>query len=656
MIDKVTAFNRIHFVAKTKFEHRDYYRTVNLRNKYRSLITGEDSGSLLVRFNLREDPELFAQRVALTQLITPAICNVLINPAQKVPGVKPKINTLEYVQKNDEGIKKLQGKISKYYGELSLDDYLEQRYIVPSYIDPNGWILTQFNNHQGRLKEKTVYSTEISCEDAVDFSFANNDLQYLVVRRSIKVEKVNPELKPEDGFYYVIYSDNDEVELEQVDVERLKVKPIQTKDKELEFPLFEINELGNAVNYTNAEKAVKERDYYILLNEKTLFKVRFYEPKSGRVPAERMGWKPDPYTQGRTCVNGFHSAMPYLMKSVKTVSELDLSQSLHVFLQKIAFQPRCKGTVQEPCKDGYIDLDAKVICPKCKGTTFLIHTSGQDALLFALPKDPTQMFDLSKMIHYVDLPIDIVKWLDEYLDKIGRKAIQAVYNSDMFMESSIVKTATEKGIDMESVYDALQPLAAHYAKIRTLIVKLIAVYNTLDSGLHIVYKFPKNFRLEKLSDVIATIQEAKNAGVDNYVLQQLNEDAMELMYQDQPEKMTVIRVKQRFSPFAGMDQLSINQAISSGDIPEFDRVLYRNFNRIFNDLEEAYPGTYDEKGEVKTANFYDMAFTRQKELIAEKVNALIETINTQKAEQRSVLMNAMRQDIDDIPGDQQNAA
>ena len=59
------------------------------------------------------------------------------------------------------------------------------------------------------------------------------------------------------------------------------------------------------------------------------------------IPAFRVGYLRDDATDGRTFVSPIDSAIPYFRKSLKAVSELDLSITLHTFPQKIQQHDFC---------------------------------------------------------------------------------------------------------------------------------------------------------------------------------------------------------------------------------------------------------------------------------------------------------------------------
>lgn len=635
MLTKEQAFKRIFEIASTDFTHQDYKRTIDLRRLYKAFVTGEDADYLLRQFDQRENKEQFAQRCLLTQLITPAICNILTTPAQKIPSVKPLVKEFGYTTQNTKDELILKEAINNFWGDQSVDEYLRVNFITLSDIDPNAFMIVKFNAFDGRFEKPEVYATTVSCESVVDFEYANNILQYLAIRKTIKyfefAENSNKKPKEKDGYFYQMYVDDWEIELTQVDVKMFKGSKEFFKDK---FTFFELDVGGSAINIQYYDEKLlfnigENTNYYTLGNNGKLFQVNFYNTKAGRVPAIRTGANLDPYTNNRTCVNQFHVSVPYLMKSVKTVSELDLSQSLHVFLQKFTYAPKCLGYTNAQnqtidCRNGY--SAGGDVCQSCKGAGVMIHTSGQDHIQLGLPNDPNQIFDLSKLVHYADIPIDIVKWLDEYLDGLVTKAVNARFSSTMFVEQSIAKTATEKTYEMETVYDALAPQASQYSRAWMMIVRMIAVYKDINKDLYINHLFPQDWKMESTNQRMKRLKEATEAGANQYTLQSLQADLMDAVYADQPQKLREFNTMLYFNPFANTPESEVKFKISSGRVLEYDQVLYDNLKRI---MLEAYD---------TNINFYSMTRKAQTEIVSTIVNRIISELKAQSLEKQATLL------------------
>lgn len=635
MMTKTQAIAKCFNICNTNYIHPDYERTVNLRKTYKALITGEGIDYLLKRFNPREDEAAFNQRKELTQIITPAICQIITAPKSRISTVKPLVKEVGYASQKPKEIGLLKTSINNFWGDQSLDEYLAANFLQLENIDPNAFVIFKFNTVEGKVKKNDVYGTEVPCDWVCDFEYANNTLQYLAIKKAIKYDEISTDKTEtpttKEGKFYQFCVDDWEIELSQVDKKILK-----EKRTDLQNTVFSLTDFGSieSIYPISDNRAIDglidQNTYYIITDSEDVYSCIFYNTKAGRVPAIRTGYLRDEYTDGRTCVNFFHKSMPYLLKSVKTVSELDLSQSLHVFLQKLVYAPKCSGVKKEnqqtmTCNSGY-DVSGN-ICSACSGSGLMIHTSAQDHISLALPKDPNQAFDLAKLIHYADVKIDIVKWLDEYSDGLVQKAIRAVYSSNTFVENSIVKTATEKTYDMENVYDALRPCASHYSRAWMLGVHLTAVYMSIEKDLIIMHLFPQDFKIESTGQLLSRLQEAKNAGANQYIIAQMQDDLMEAVYADQPLKLKEFQTMQYFNPFASIPDVDIRQKIASGLVTDYDQILYANLRKVIRDVVN------------KIEDFYNLTRKLQQSHVDTIVSELQATIKAEKLEKQATLIN-----------------
>jgi hypothetical protein len=600
--------------------HQDYQKVVALRKLYRQLITGEGIEDLLIQFSPRENDLLFSQRKALTQSITPAVAGMLMNPAYKVPRVRPVINKIDFDGGETKDIKtrvaKVEDVIRKYYGDLSLDDFIEARIIDLCFSDPNAFLVNLFGKDD--TNKRYVYSKEISSEEAWDFEYINNTLQWLLTKNSIpalitQADNQVTTSATETWSLFQLYTSDTVFRMEQIDGAELK-NIISTTG-------IVVDVVYQGVNIS----AVK-------VDDNRFFKYNEYKILAGEVPCVRVGYKRDLTTKGRTYVNPFHMAVPYFMKTIKTVSEMDLTMSLHTFLQKIAYQPKCRGVSKEISCDRGWTPDGK-ICTKCRGVGYEIHTSAQDSILMGLPNDPDKIVDLSKLVHYVNIPIDILEFQDKYIEKLEQKAIKAMYNSELFVVDRIATTATEKNIDLESVYDTLYSFAKQLGRMRCVVVRTSAHYIGEGDKIIVDWQYPKDFKFKTTSTLLAEINLANTGNTSAYVKEELNNDLSEQLYIDKPDMRSRLRVKKLFDPFDGRTTDEIRFLMSDSDILREDKVLYKNFKRIFIELEEeSISGVGpDNKVQDKTW-FYDMTYAEQKKLVDAKVKELIIELKSQVQE------------------------
>lgn len=629
---------------KTKHRHYDHVCRLT-REYYRPLSTGHDADHLIKQFNLREDEAAYKQRLRLTQLISPAITNTLMAPARKIPKVRPVVNTAKWPTGKEEGgvdastaqkrEQELTDAAAKFYGGKGVDHFFGSVLLDQGAIDPNAFCMVLFGNFDNRIEKAKPYPSIISCEDAWNFQYLNGDLQWLLVHRDYEYETSSAaasskvqrgrivttplkQAKKAKGHAWWLYTATHQIMLRQVD-----------KGKVVHPSVGVIMDANGKEVKAESIRTGAEAAYWLRVTKDELYEVAVYEHKAGAVQGFRIGFIPDQRTKGETMVNLWHSAMPYLLKGVKATSELDISASLHAFLQKFSYENPCRG-YRDP-KSGavsecnYGSAPDGTICKECKGTGVDVHRSGQDHITLAMPRSKDEAFDLSSLTHYVQLPVEVLKWQDEYVDKLERACYRAVYNSDRFRPAdSASTTATGDIIDLQSIYDTLKPVADWYSQSRVLTYRLIAATvvgsDSIDT-LEVAHEFPRNMRFETISERVKLLQDMRNAGSSNGAMLQVDTQILEDLYVDDPAALKRAKTMARFNPFIGKSEATVLALISQDLATMEDKVLWTNESRIYAECE----ARASDNGE----DFFSLAERVQRKMIDEVVAEIIQAIEDQ---------------------------
>ena len=581
-------------LAKSGETHQDYRRVVDMADDYMTLITGENMDRLLHQFVQRESTVMYDQRKRMTQAITPAIASSISKPFYKVSRndkIKKKFDF-----KDPAKDMAVQNMADGFYGEKrkktrGLDYWLKTRFVELTFIDPNAWVVVEWETPEAsQIAEPHPF--EVTSQEAVNFKYRNEELKWLFVKMSIKYDKLsdNGKIVKETGIKWTLYEEDYTVVVCQVCPKKMKADGYELRPGE------ELVEM-----------------------DKRMFLLSVYEPKLGFVPAFRVGYNRDEYTKGRTYVNPFHPAKAFFMKSIKTVSEMDLTMSLHTFPQKLQYVERCSGESRErPCHNGYVNgtLDK---CQACKGTGYKFHTSAQDAILMPMPESKEEMIPLSDILVYKTPPIDLIKFQDEYTKSLKMEAHLAVFNSQIFVnpEAQVAKTATEVDANMQGVYDTLEPYTEKVSEIWKDIVyvfaHLAAVQNPEDAD--IVHQFPADPKLKTTAVLLAELAAINESGAPSFMRDAISDDLARIIYAGDELEHLKYEIKHRFFPFNGKTPDEIAMLVSSQYVSKFTKVLYANFEAIFNDISLENPG------------FYLMdSYSKQWNIVQEKVNEYMEEL------------------------------
>ena len=559
--------DRLKLVAEGKRRHIDYHRTVEVADLCYTLATGVGMDKLMRRFARRESKELFNQRCDITRhIIKPTIRN--ISDAFQKAYRADYLRVLSYNETDSAIANQLESLMSIYKDGHSLDYYIKTRLLELNLTDPNAWIVTEWKDFDNNRSLAKPYPFEVSAKNALDFELdETGNPEYLIVStvQAVTNSKGEPLIR------FTAYLKDRSVSLDEIENAPYGVDVIQ------------INAKSYVVN--------EHRPHNI-----------------GYVPAVRAGYMRDLITAGRTFVSIYDSVIPFFEKTIKVNSELDLTAALHAFPLVIRVGEDCDA---QGCNGGsvYDDEGKATSCQACAGTGKKRPTSTQEEIIVSMPRDPAEVIDLSNLYTFVTPPIDIIKWQDDYVDRLTKKCLSSLFNSDVFTRSEVAETATGKNIDLQSVYDTLYPYATHWAAVWGFSVKTFAAVIKRDSGLNAFFQIRRDFKLRSYDMLIADLSAANQASP--VVRASIERDLAHVMFADQPSNMLRYVVRERFNPFSGYSESRVSTLLLSDLVPREKKVLYVNMGWMLDEIE----AEMSKSG----VNFYTLPADRQAEILSEKL-------------------------------------
>ena len=570
-------------LAKTEQSHVNYKTVTEKAAEYLANITGSGIDDYLKQFVLRETEEMFNQRKQITNSINPAIANSLMKPFYKVSRNN---NVKKIYDFKDEKINsKVEIMLNDFNGDKidntdGFETWLKTRFIELSFSDPNGFVVLEWN---AASKTETIKPIpfEVSSKEALNFEYNGSELVWLFVKNEIQYFKfVGGKTTTEAGAKYTLYGIGYTITIEQVDREYRAQNGL---------------ELENNQRYEEWQNKT--------------FVMTLHETNLGFVPAFRIGYARDLATKGKSFVNPFDAAMPYFRKALKTVSELDITMTGHVFPQKLQYIQACTGaSPQEPCYNG--KTTTGTTCAACNGTGFKTITTAQEAIYLKMPESKEDFLPLNEMLVYKAPPIELVEFQNKYVKELKQEAHLAVYNSNMFLTSEYAKTATEVDSNMEGIYDAIEPFTERFSKAWRLVVYTCAVlsgFNENSDKFDLMHQFPSDPKLKTLSILYSDLKAVNDSGAPSFTRDVINNDIAEIIFSGDDAGLNKYKVRHEFFPFNGKSNDEIILFIGSQYVSENTKILYSNFEAIFNEIE------FSDK------NFYQKKHAEQKEILEKMV-------------------------------------
>lgn len=603
-------------------ENKDRKHVTGLADKYKKLITGDNIGSLLVQFVQREDKALFEQRLKLTKAITPAVAASIRKPFNKV--VRNDRVRKSWKMSTETRNATVNTMVKSFFGAArkqnrGLDYWMKTRFLELQFTDPNAWVVLDWKAPQTPAEVVTPRPFEVSSTMAQNWLIINDEVKWLFVCQDItfftaSTLAIDSKVTKKSGKRYTLYEEDFTVVYEQADENYIK---------------------QSGYVFKPGETAETIKNVYYL--------VRYFEPKVGYVPAFRVGYLRDEVTDGRTFVNPWHDALCYFEKSLKTVSEMDLTMALHVFPQKLQYVQKCIGEERngraQPCRSGRMANGD--ICKTCKGAGYQIHTTAADVINVPMPEDAKDMFNLDQMLVYKAPPIETVKFQNEYILQLEKQCHQAVFNSQVFIKKQtagsdpsaggdVAQTATEADFNMQSVYDALEPFTEKYSELWMDILTTFAIIaGDKIETIKVVHQFPADYKLKTSDVLLAERRTASNSGAPSFMIATIDDDLADILYNGDDLNINKYYVKRRYFPFPGKTADEVALLLASAYVPKYFKVLYSNFDEIFKEIEKTNPEIWTDKE----------AIAKTDGLVKAKVEEYIQRVDQQNP---SFNLNAFR--------------
>lgn len=561
-LDELMAF--IEATAVDDVRHKHYDHTVALAGKAYQYMTGEDQDDILLSYKTKESDTQKQQRLRVTNSVTQSVSNTVKAQFEELARVDNVVENHTYeevgpsFQKMEEEI---ESRLDVFYQDHSLTDYLHEAVLHLNFYDPNAFIVVESryaDDDPNRKRKPWTYPLEVYANQAVNFSFDNGVLQWLVARHEITYKrkaKGLPDATVKAG-KYTIYAARYNIVMQELpdDVE------------------YQIPDGWERVTYARTGK-----------KDKT-FLVKVFETGIDFNPAIRVGYIKDPATNRETCVTPLWPADKIYRDLIWTKSEYDLAKALHGFYQKFQYAPACDAKdpdTGQKCQHGQLNGAA---CNVCKGTGVQVHTTVQDVIFLKMPNRREEIIPLSDLIHYENIPIELIERNNKDIAENEVKVMKAVFQRDLINKSEVASTATEVRVTENSKYNILSTYGMQWSRIWVHCVKATAHYLEVQEGLIVSHEFSSDFVIETLSELFEQRQKAIQAQAPYSIIRNIDRKILLKQNRDSSDVVKAIEAKERWRPFREKSETERLTIVSQLGQDHPLRVRYEYFEEIFDEI------------------------------------------------------------------------
>lgn len=577
--------------------HVHYPRVVAHADFNKRIITGEGLEVDLQQVISRETPEQFKLRKKVFFPLAPAICHRADVPFAKVHRAQGAIERILWKgEKNEKSLARLSKAIDGFWGDEDLSDYMADRFRELNRMDPNAWIIVEFDPFDAVVTTAKPYPLEITSHEAINWSKVKNTPEWVIGRFPVKYKSSTGH--DMDGERFVMYF-GDVLDFTQVETD---------SDAPTEFnPRLKVQRI-----------TIDKRTFLV-----TMFQP--YAPGQTKIfQGVQPGHLKDPKTHGQTYISYLHHARNRMLDTLKAGSEQSLVFALQAHPQVYMYLPPCPGEQPEPgepsmpCSNGK-NLKTGITCGKCNGSGKSIPTSVLDVMVFDLPDNFTEdgVPDLSKLKHTFAPDVEVIKLLREHLKDLEDQCIRDIFTSLQHQRGQVVATATEVNAETEAMNDSLHPYARKVSTARTTIVYVSASFVDAEKDLEYTHKFPEDFRLAPLGAYLDDLAKARTAQASTVIIETIEDDVMAKKMRDRPLELRQYQVRKQFRPLSHLSAPERAAALAGTDVAESDRTLLLYENEVYREVG-------------KDGDFWYKEMDAQKVLIDAQVQKILERVRKER--------------------------
>ena len=531
--------------------------------------TSEEQRHQITRYRPSEDYELKDQRIDVSNPVTPAALAPSYAVYSSLSRVSPAVNVVFDDRAKADAIK---AGMSVFYARKPVFEYVFNRVLHASKYDPNSWLVIESEpvlSPNGTVAGRTVYPVVYECEDVYDVARNKSGVP---VALTIKQDKI-----------------------------------AKDKSKFSEWRYYAAGIITHAIQAHRDFVPMEgyEAVTWIVDNRPVTYYVQEYPNTTKALPAACLG----AYMamEGDYYVTLFDEAIPQLHELIKAGNLADVIEIIHAFPKLFEYVKPCTAQNEqgEYCDGGWYEgiRDHAHRCNTCNGSGVVRAASEQTVIQLKYPETADGFFDLSKLIYWATMPLDVLNRFDEREQMLSAAVYLTIFNQDLTPRAKVgPDTATATMINYEAQYNKVAPFVKGIEDVAEM--AWIAAAGWWDTPIDVEYKYSADLKFQSFGDLVANYEATVKAGLDTSIRDHVRDQILMRMYENQPGMFDEAKALEGWKPFSGKESEEIAFILSQRDVTDPDRVLWENFDAIQREILASEGG-----------NFHRQTFEAQRRIV-----------------------------------------
>jgi hypothetical protein len=380
--------------------------------------------------------------------------------------------------------------------------------------------------------------------------------------------------------------------------------------KDQEYAILEI--ASGCTYYDNKGRLQRGKSFYVVntmsiqrhdqIDNKNNFALVFdYQHNLNWLPAFKLGGVICNSEQNNFIYESRISGiLPNLNEAIAEYTDLQAGKRLNIYPERWEFTqhecPKCKGTgllVNPAWKDGDALDSSKIKCGNCHNGYI---PSGPYSKLLIRPADIGQQSMPTPPAGYIEKDINIIKLMDESVDKHVYKALASI-NFQFLEETPLNQSGTAKEVDKEELNNTVHAIAEDLVALMDKIYKTIAYYRyaslynkqEIDSMLPKI-PVPEHFDLISSQYMQDEIKRARESKINPLLISKMEVEFAAKRFAQDAEINKVNKLVYTLDPLPGttVDEklaMSANKTITRENNIISDNLVWYIRRALFEDAE-----------------------------------------------------------------------